>query len=196
MIREIVTYGDPVLRAKCRMVGDVTEETRTLAADMVETMHAAGGVGLAAPQVGEDIQLAVVDVRHDPSSFTVFRLDGKDVDGREWMPLVFFDPVLDNEGERATEEEGCLSLPELRGSVRRPAALRGKMTLLDGRRVTVEADGLLARAIRHEVDHLNGILFIDRLSAAAKVGMRRALRQLAAETPHRYLPGSRARPPA
>lgn len=190
MVRDIVTYGDPVLREKCPPVGDITEVIRVLAEDMIETMHAAHGVGLAAPQVGVALQLAVVDVSHDPECISYLRVDGKDAELAEVMPLVFVNPRLELLGARVSESEGCLSIPELRGNVERPTEVKASLTMLDGRTVVVETDGLLARALQHETDHLHGILFTDRVSSAAKVRARIALKRLLAERgPRRYTPG-------
>jgi peptide deformylase len=181
MIRSIVQYGNPVLRQKCPPVAAVTDELRTLAEDMLETMRAANGVGLAAPQVGVATRLAVVDVSHDPECLTLLRVGGEDVALDALMPLVFINPELEPGGEKVADQEGCLSIRELRAMVTRPEMVKARLTLLDGRRIEVECDGLLARALQHEVDHLNGILFIDRLSPATKLSLKRRLRRLAAE---------------
>ena len=178
MVREIVLYGSPVLRAKCARVEEIDDSHHELAKDMVETMREAHGVGLAAPQVDIPIRMAVVDVSHDPECITYLRVDGEEADLADWMPLVFVNPKLEFGKARERYEEGCLSIPDLRAEVRRPADVCARLELLDGRTITVETDGLLARAIQHETDHLNGILFIDRLSAAGKLSARRRLRKL------------------
>lgn len=181
MLRKIVLYPDPVLRAKCRLISGVTGEHRQLAADMLETMHEAHGVGLAAPQVGVDVQLAVIDVSHNPECVSYLRVNGKDADLLKLMPIVFLNPKLDLGRERENGEEGCLSFPDLRYQIRRSAEIKVTYQTLDGDTVTVETDGLLARAFQHEIDHLNGILFIDRISAVAKVGLKRKLKELQEE---------------
>ncbi|WP_395748346.1 peptide deformylase [Prosthecobacter sp.] len=181
MVRKIVRYPEPVLRAKCRPVTEVTPEIRTLAADMLETMKDANGVGLAAPQVAEDIQLAVIDVSHNPDCITFMKVNGQEVDMVTHMPVIFINPQLDLGKDKEVGEEGCLSFPRLRGDVRRSSEIKVTYTDLDGKTVTVETDGLLARAFQHEIDHLNGILFIDRLNAVAKVGMKRRLARLMQE---------------
>jgi peptide deformylase len=181
MIREIVQYGHPVLRQRCRPVTEVTEEIYTLAEDMLETMVDANGVGLAAPQVGVDLRLAVIDVSHDPEATSLVRLDGEDVDLESVMPLVFVNPELEYGIEKEFGLEGCLSIQGIRAEVRRPEMVKATLTSLDGRVFTLEADGLLARALQHEIDHLNGVLFIDRLPAATKVQLRNRLKKLAAE---------------
>ena len=178
MILPIVIYGDPVLRVDCPPVTDITEETRTLAANMVETMYEADGVGLAAPQVGVALQLAVVDVSHAPELQSYFRVDGQEAVLKEWMPLVFTNPDIEPGRARAESNEGCLSFPGLRYQIKRPAQITARLTLLDGRVITVETDGLLARALQHETDHLHGRLFIDRLSSVDKLTLKRRLREM------------------
>jgi len=181
MILEIVQYGDPVLRERCAEVEGVDEDIRRLAADMLETMYEANGVGLAAPQVGRAIRLAVVDVAHDPECVSYLRVGGEEAALESIMPLVFINPELELGAERERDTEGCLSIRDVRAEVRRPAALRARLPQLDGGVIELECDGLLARAIQHEVDHLNGVLFVDRVSSAAKVSLRRKLKRLAAE---------------
>jgi peptide deformylase len=181
MVLPIVRYPEPVLRAKCRPITEVTEETRKLAADMLETMRAANGVGLAAPQVGVDQQLAVIDVSHNPQCISFLRINGQPADMVQHMPVVFINPRLELGKERETDEEGCLSFPGLRGDIRRSAAMKVTFETLEGETAVWETDGLLARAFQHEIDHLNGILFIDRMSAAAKVSLKRKLKRLMEE---------------
>ncbi|BDS05342.1 peptide deformylase [Oceaniferula spumae] len=180
MILDITQYGDPVLRKKCRPVDEIDEQTLKLADDMVETMIDANGVGLAAPQVGKDIRMAVVDVSHDPSCVSFLKVNGEDAKMDDIMPLIFINPELELDGARESDSEGCLSIHEVRANVRRPSIVKAKLPLLDGTVIELETDGLLARAIQHEVDHLNGILFVDRISPAAKVSIKRKLRRLAA----------------
>jgi peptide deformylase len=177
MVLPIVLYGDPVLRTKGKLVTEVTPEVRRLAADMLETMYDARGVGLAAQQIGVALQLAVVDVSHDPQCITYLRVNGVDTPMQTIMPLVFLNPKLEFGKAKATSEEGCLSFPDVRENIRRSSDLKATLTLLDGSTIVLETDGLLSRAIQHETDHLNGILFIDRVSAAAKIGMKRRLRE-------------------
>lgn len=182
MILEITQYGDPVLRKKCRSINEVDEVLLKLADDMIETMVDANGVGLAAPQVGQDIRMAVVDVSHDPNCISFLKVNGKDAKMGDIMPLVFINPELEFDGPRESESEGCLSIHDIRANVRRPTIVKAKLPQLDGTTLELETDGLLARAIQHEVDHLNGILFVDRISPAAKVSIKRKLRRLAANS--------------
>lgn len=178
MIREIVLYGDPVLRVKCPPITAFTPELQALADDMVETMEAAEGVGLAAPQIGETLRLAVVDVTGAEQPCTFFKVDGADADLADYMPLQFTNPELNMGKEKAVMNEGCLSFPEVRTEIRRGDSVKAKLTLLDGRTILVETDGLLSRAIQHETDHLNGILFIDRATPAAKLSLKKKIRKM------------------
>lgn len=178
MIRTIVMYGDPVLREKGAKVGEVTDEIRALAEDMIETMHDANGVGLAAQQVGEKLQLAIVDVSDVEEPATYVRVNGEDRQLQDLMPLIFMNPKIEKDGKRIADQEGCLSFPDIRAPISRPGAIKASLTLLEGEKIELETDGLLARAIQHETDHLNGILFIDRMSAAKKVSLRRTLKDM------------------
>jgi len=178
MILPIVIYGDPVLRVDCPPVAHVTEEIRALARDMIETMHDAEGVGLAAPQVGVALQLAVIDVAHAPELQSYCRVDGRDAVLEELMPLIFINPEITFGKAREESNEGCLSFPGLRYQIKRPADIRARLTLLDGRTITLETDGLLSRALQHETDHLHGRLFIDRISSADKLTLKRRLREM------------------
>jgi peptide deformylase len=181
MVLPIVLYADPVLRTKGRLVTEITDDIRKLSQDMIDTMREARGVGLAAQQVGHALQLAVVDVSHDPECITYLRVNGEDTPLADIMPLIFVNPKLDHGKDKAVSEEGCLSFPDLREKIRRSEAIKATLTTIEGKNLVIETDGLLSRAIQHETDHLNGILFIDRLSAAAKIGMKRKLRRLMEE---------------
>jgi peptide deformylase len=189
MILNIVQYGDPVLRKKGRRVEPLPlsadDPIRELAADMLETMYDAEGVGLAAQQVGEALQLAVVDVSHDPDCISYLRVNGSDCELADLMPLVFLNPEIELDGDRETAVEGCLSFDDLRADIRRPSELTARLQTLDGEVLEIETDGLLARAIQHETDHLFGVLFIDRMSSARKMSLRRQLKEMKAD----YLAG-------
>lgn len=179
---EIVRYGDPVLRAKGRRITGVDDQIRELAANMIETMQAANGVGLAAQQVGEALQLTVIDVSRAEDQASTMKLNGKEVDPNESMPLVLLNPELSLGKETNIAVEGCLSFPEITGDIRRAIAVKVKGETIEGETIEFEATGLLARALQHEVDHLNGILFIDRMSAATKVALRSRLKRMQRET--------------
>lgn len=180
MLLPIVQYGDPILRQQCRPVEDTGAEIRELVANMIETMADANGVGLAAPQIGVDLQLAVVDVSHDPECVSYLTVNGKDAEIEDIMPLVFINPSLEYGQEKEIEYEGCLSIEGIRTEVRRPADIKAILPQLDGSTLVIETDGLLSRAIQHEADHLNGILFVDRLSAVGKVSVKNRLKRLIA----------------
>ena len=183
MILPIVLIGDPVLRTKCKPVTAITDDIRTLALNMLETMHDAHGVGLAAPQVARSLQLAVIEVPHDPEkpTTTMVKLDGTEISVPELGPVVFLNPKIELHKEKVAGEEGCLSIPGYRDDVRRSATIKVSYLGLDGGTHTIECDGLLARAFQHEIDHLQGILFIDRLSAAAKLGAGRKIKRMQRE---------------
>lgn len=181
MILEIVQYGHPVLRQKCRPIEHVDDEIRNLAADMLETMVDANGVGLAAPQIARDIRLAVIDVSHDPECVSYLKVNGEEAELSSIMPLVFINPELELGKDYEFELEGCLSIEDIRAEVRRPADVRATLPQLDGTVLVIETDGLLARALQHEIDHLNGILFTDRLNAASKVSVKNRLKRLLIE---------------
>lgn len=178
MLLDIVQVGDPVLREKCVEVAEISEEIITLAENMLETMYHANGVGLAAPQVGRALRMAVIDVSHDPECVSFMTVNGEEVDMIDFMPLVFLNPVMDLDGPRAVETEGCLSIRGVRAPVARPSIVRVKLQQLDGSSIEIETDGLLARAFQHEIDHLDGVLFLDRLSQAAKMAIRKQLKAL------------------
>jgi peptide deformylase len=135
--------GSPVLRQRSAEVGTIDDETRKFIDDLFETMAAAKGVGLAANQVGVARRIAVIDADGDR--------------------LVLINPVILEGEDRDTAEEGCLSVPDIYAEVTRPARITVEATDRDGNRYPREADGLLARAIQHEIDHLDGILFLDHL---------------------------------
>ncbi len=182
MVLEIVKYGDPVLRAKGKRIEQIDENVRQLAADMLETMYHAHGLGLAAQQIGLPLLMTVIDVapvqQDRPSTLTV---DGKPTDLGEWMPLVLINPQLELGAAREMASEGCLSFPDIHGDVPRAATIKVHAQLLDGREVDFEAGGMLARALQHEVDHLQGVLYIDRMNSAAKASLAGRLKRLQKE---------------
>lgn len=149
MKRAICHYGDPVLRRKCATVKEITPELRTLARDLLETMYAAPGVGLAANQVGVPVRLCVVDVMPK---------------GKR-QPLVLINPVVTSGEGVLDDEEGCLSFPGLVATVKRRDKVRVTAINEMGLPIIVDADGWLSRALQHEIDHLNGTVFIDHVSS-------------------------------
>ena len=152
-ILPIRIYPDPALRVHCRQVDEFDGELEKLAADMIETMHAAPGIGLAAPQVGVDTRLAVVDV-------SVGEIEKE-------LHVLVNPELLEEEGE-IVDVEGCLSIPEITDKVTRPEKIRFRAHDLAGKPFELEVAELVARAICHEIDHLNGVLFVDHLSSLKK----------------------------
>jgi peptide deformylase len=178
----IVKYGDPVLRAKGKRVTKVDERIRQFASDMLETMHDANGVGLAAQQIGEALQLTVLDISEVEDRPSTLKINGEEVDPVTAMPLILLNPELTLGEETVLGAEGCLSFPEINGDIVRSESVVAKAETLDGETLRIEASGLLARALQHEIDHLNGILFIDRMSSAAKASLASRLKRLQRET--------------
>jgi peptide deformylase len=181
MILEIVKYGEPVLRQKGTPVGEITDEVRALAGEMIETMRAANGVGLAAQQVGVPLQLTVLEVEETEERPSTMTVDGKPVNIAEWMPMVLLNPALELGADKVEASEGCLSFPDITADIERSAWVKAKGRLLDGREIEFEATGLLARALQHEADHLNGILFIDRMKSATRTVLAGRLKRLQRE---------------
>jgi peptide deformylase len=182
MILQILEYGDPILRAKGKPIENIDDRIRELAANMIETMHAANGVGLAAQQVGEPLQLTVLDVSLVEDRPSSLKLDGKDADPKAAMPLVLINPEIEPRGTTEVGIEGCLSFPEITGDIERAKSVILRARTLDGVTIQIEASGFLARAIQHEGDHLNGILFVDRMNSAAKAALSSRLKRLQKET--------------
>jgi peptide deformylase len=182
MIRDIVIYGNAVLRAKGKRVERFDAELRALAADMLETMYQANGIGLAAQQVGRPLQLTVIDISEAESRPSQMWIDGEEVDPKEYMPLALVNPEIQFGDEIEIGSEGCLSFPDITGDIPRAAKISVKAKDLDGKSIEFEAAGLLSRVVQHEADHLNGILFIDRMSSAAKSSLAGRLKRLAAES--------------
>ena len=169
-IREIKKYPDPVLRAKTAAVGAIDDNLQRLIDDLVETMHAAPGVGLAANQVGVPLQVAVIDI-------------GDREEGKPKQPLlVLINPVILSQEGSIVSEEGCLSLPDYTENVKRAKRVKVRAKDRKGKPYELEAEGLMAKALQHEIDHLNGLLFIDRLSPLKKSIFRRKLKKGLVET--------------
>jgi peptide deformylase len=182
MVLEIVKYGHPSLRQKGARIAKVDDKLRQLAADMLETMDAAHGVGLAAQQVGVPIQLTVIDVADVEDRPSTMSIDGKEVPLEGQMPLILLNPVLELGADKEIGVEGCLSFPEMTAEIARSLHVKARATTLDGEQVEFEATGLLARALQHEVDHLNGVLFIDRMNAATRTALASRLKRLQKDT--------------
>jgi peptide deformylase len=183
MILSIVKFGHPVLRQRGAAIEKITPEIKQLIADMFETMKASNGVGLAAQQVGRALQLTVIDVREVAKDRpSTLELKGQPADVAEIMPLVLINPEVTPAGEPAMGGEGCLSFPEIFAEITRPESVDVKALNEKGKMIEFRAGGLLARAVQHETDHLNGILFIDRMERKTKEEFRDELDALQAAT--------------
>lgn len=168
-ILKVRRYGDPVLRRRAAPVGEITDDLRRIMADLTETMYDEVGIGLAAPQVGVPLRLIVMG----------------DDDGREARALI--NPVITEQGGQATGEEGCLSLPGIFAPVTRAAWVHVAAQDAEGKRLTIDARGLRARVLQHEIDHLDGVLFIDRLDPVARDRIKRKIKKegFPEDAPHR-----------
>lgn len=144
----LCTWPDPVLGGVCATVGEITPELRLLARDMAATMYASQGIGLAAPQIGQPIRLIVVDVSGP--------------DHREQL-ITLVNPVIEQAEGCVDSDEGCLSLPQFRAYVERAETVRVTGTDLDGQPVVIDAEGLLAICLQHEIDHLEGVVLLDKV---------------------------------
>lgn len=172
-------YGDPVLRQKAVPVTQVDERIRTLARDMLETMHAEEGIGLAAQQVGAVEALCVVDVPPESDADAA----GRPLNPLVTMPMVVINPViLAASEELSSYEEGCLSFPDIRASVTRPAEIDLQYTNENGEPVVVHLRGMTSRCVQHEMDHLNGVMICDRMSAVKRMALSGRLKRLQKET--------------
>lgn len=170
---KILTFGNDVLRRKADPVAKVTEEIKTLASDMLTTMYASNGVGLAAEQIGRTEAVCVVDVS---PAYAGGEADDPPCPVR--MPLVLINPEISEAEGEVADKEGCLSFPEIFVSVKRADKIRVKYIGLNGKADELEVDGFLARALQHEIDHLNGVLLYDHMSAVQKVALSGKLRRL------------------
>lgn len=164
---KIVKYGSEVLREVAQPVEEITDEIRQIADEMLGVMYASDGVGLAAPQVGISKRIIIVDVEpYDPSH----------------KPVTLINPEIVSSEGQANAEEGCLSVPDVRGEVKRAEKITVEGLDLDGKKIRIEATDLLARALQHEIDHLNGRLFIDHLSRLRHRLIKKQLMKIEEET--------------
>jgi peptide deformylase len=182
MVLDVIMYGHPVLREKGARIASVTPEIRQLIADMFETMYAAHGVGLAAQQVGRSLQLTVLDVRGVTDRPSSLEVEGRPVDPAEYMPMTLINPEVRPLAPAVDGPEGCLSFPEIYADISRPEFVQVRALNADGQPMDFRCGGLLARAVQHEVDHLQGILFIDRMKREVKEKLRAELDDLHSET--------------
>ncbi|MFA7433350.1 MAG: peptide deformylase [Gemmobacter sp.] len=168
MIRPILIHPDPRLKKLCEPVAEITPEIVRLAGDMLQTMYDAPGIGLAAPQIGVMQRIVVMDCVKDPEA--------------EQRPLVLINPEIAwTSEERSTAEEGCLSIPEQYAEVTRPAEVAVRWTALDGSKQEERFSGLWATCVQHEIDHLNGRLFIDHLGPIKRQMITRRMEKLKRE---------------
>jgi peptide deformylase len=162
--RPVLVYGNSVLRKRAKPVTSVSPALKRLADEMLESMYASNGIGLAAPQIGESVRLIVVDVGGE---------EKRD-------PRVFFNPEIVSSSGEAVAEEGCLSVPDVWADVTRPETITLKALDYDGKPVELKnLDGLLARCIQHEIDHLEGVLFVDKISATDRLMNEPKLKKMA-----------------
>jgi peptide deformylase len=182
MVLPIVKYGHPVLRKKGERIEKITPEIKQLIADMFETMAASHGVGLAAQQVGVAKQLTVIDVREVTDRPSTLELDGRPADVASIMPLVLINPEIKPVSEPVAGPEGCLSFPEIFADISRPGTVDVQALDAKGKPIAFRCGGLLARAVQHENDHLNGLLFIDRMDKKTKAELQPELDDLQAAT--------------
>ncbi|MEN7973001.1 MAG: peptide deformylase [Verrucomicrobiota bacterium] len=175
----ICTYGNPVLRKKAGKVEEIDGDIHELVKDMLETMYAERGVGLAAEQIGRTERIFVVDIPAESDLGEDGRRENPEVE----MPLVFINPKITGHGEDVqVGQEGCLSFPDIFANVERWYEVDAEYIDLEGHPKTVHAKGLLARAIQHELDHLDGILLVDRMSHVKKVALGGKLKRLSKQT--------------
>lgn len=182
MILDVVKYGNPVLRQKGAKVKEIDSELRELITNMMDTMYDAKGVGLAAQQIGKALQITVIDVSGITDRPSTLEIDGRPADVDAFMPLALINPEVKPIAEPVIGPEGCLSFPEIYADISRPEFVEVRALNDKGKSIQFRCGGLLARAVQHEVDHLNGILFIDRMESSIKKDLKPELEALAAKT--------------
>jgi peptide deformylase len=173
VILPIVTFGHDVLRQKATPVPEVNEDVRQLVRDMLESMYAAKGLGLAAEQIGRTESVCVIDVPKEAE-----KEECREENAAIPMPLILINPEITATQGRQRNEEGCLSFPEIGAPITRADRVTVSFTDLDGNRQTLSARGLLSRAIQHETDHLNGVLLVDRMSPLQRMSVSGQLKRL------------------
>src|SRR5262245_5787469 len=168
-IKPLINLPDPILRQVSRPVERIDDSLRKLAGDMLDTMYDAPGIGLAAIQVGEPLRMLVIDLAKE---------------GEQPAPYVFVNPeIVESSEDRSVYEEGCLSIPDYYAEVERPASVRVKYLDRNGKAQEIAADGLMATCLQHEIDHLNGVLFIDHISKLKRDMVVKKFKKLARDKP-------------
>ncbi|MDD5705557.1 MAG: peptide deformylase [Kiritimatiellae bacterium] len=173
MTHRIVTFGEDALRRKAQPVIEITPAIKQLAQDMLETMRAARGVGLAAEQVGRDESICVIEVPREAEIPECVENNSAVA-----MPLVMINPEITGSEGKQRAEEGCLSFPDISVPVTRARQVTAAYTDLEGKRLVITVQGLLARAVQHELDHLEGVLLVDRMSAVQRLSVAGQLKRL------------------
>ncbi len=181
MILPIIHYGHPVLQQKGAEIHKVTDSIRQLASDMIETMYASKGIGLAAQQIGKALQLTVLDVRGADRPSQLF-VGAREMSLDIMMPLMLLNPKITKQEGEEMGPEGCLSFPEIYTDIPCASTIHVSSTDLNEEPIQFIATGLLSRAVQHEIDHLNGILFIDRMISSARKTLEPDLLELKAQT--------------
>ncbi len=175
---EIVHYGNPILRKKGKAIEHFDNDLKRLAKDMIETMQAAEGIGLAAQQVGLVLQFCVIDLRGSECEYD-YQLNGGVFPLDLIMPLVLINPEVTATADLVTTySEGCLSFPEIHGDIDRPDRIEVRFKDIDGHDNLLTCNGLFSRCVQHEVDHLDGVLFIDRMQKSSLLEIGQELKQL------------------
>ena len=180
----ITHYGEPILTQKGEAIEQFDDNLRNLADQMLHTMYEANGIGLAAQQIDQAKRMCVVDVLFEdgPPSFN-YKLDGRVPPADLFMPMALVNPEIKSFGEKTEPyEEGCLSFPDIRGDVIRPTEIVVEYQDLDGATHSLECDGILARCIQHEIDHLDGVLFIDRMDHKTLGTIKTVVKKLKKQT--------------
>ena len=179
----VIHYNEPILRKKGKIVKTFDEALQSLCSEMIETMHAHEGIGLAAQQIGKALMLCVIEVPHTRDDSFQFTLDEKSPPADLIMPMALVNPKVELLTSVDTEyEEGCLSLPGINGTVVRPDKVRVRFEDPKGNPHVMECNGLLGRVVQHEVDHLNGILFIDRMEKESLKTVESRIKKLKKQT--------------
>lgn len=173
-VLDILLYPHPTLRVKCKPVDEINDEILQLLDDMAETMYVAKGIGLAAPQIGVEKRITVIDPGEERGSSLVELINPK---------------IVDTWGEKMRYDEGCLSLPELYDTVWRPSGVRVEAMDRHGETFTIEGEGILSIVLQHEIDHLDGVLFIDHISRLRHNAIKRKMRKRYPKGQLTYTPG-------